>query len=534
MDSDAPYVHLQCEAGQPPRQWGAAACRLGHRVGQPGGGEAAGPQAIGQETIGQEAGGIFTEWSWDGRRLTLSNDRYGVYPAYYFHRNGEIAVPPSIPRLIGLGAPPDLNEAALAVFLRLGFFLGDDTPFRHIRALPPGADFRWEAGRLRLAGQRPCPAPSRLSRSAAIEGYIELFRQSIRRRTPPDDGFLLPLSGGKDSRHILLELQAAGHRPAACVTIQGHPTTSSEDVQVASRLTRELRLPHTILRQPGFTVPGELHKNTLTNFCTKEHGWFLPIADYLGAKTRVTYDGLGGDVLSAGLFLTEEKLDLFARARFARLAELLLTPVAETRLQRLLSPGAYARFHRAIAAQRLAEELETHAQAPNPVASFYFHNRTRRNVALSPYRLLQAVKTIYSPYLDRDLFDLLMSLPAPLVMDGRFHLDTLRKAYPACAAVPFARKEPGTHGSTLTERWPDCRRTARELLRYLYSGAPHSFVRRSFLLPRTLRACLPAGPPVETFCIPAVYLVQLERLHRDGPGPAAPAEERAPDAAWAG
>ena len=34
--------------------------------------------------------GIFAEWSWDGRRLTVRNDRYGVAPLFYCHENGRL------------------------------------------------------------------------------------------------------------------------------------------------------------------------------------------------------------------------------------------------------------------------------------------------------------------------------------------------------------------------------------------------------------------------------------------------------------
>jgi hypothetical protein len=67
----------------------------------------------------------------------------------YYCRDGEFAISSSIPRLIEAGAPIEVDEPALAVFLRLGFFIGDDTPYKHIRALPPGATLVWD-GALQL------------------------------------------------------------------------------------------------------------------------------------------------------------------------------------------------------------------------------------------------------------------------------------------------------------------------------------------------------------------------------------------------
>lgn len=69
--------------------------------------------------------------------LRVQNDRYGFYPLYYFIRPGEVCVSPSLVQLLSEGAPTAPDVAALAVFLRVGWFIGEDTPFQHIRAFPP-------------------------------------------------------------------------------------------------------------------------------------------------------------------------------------------------------------------------------------------------------------------------------------------------------------------------------------------------------------------------------------------------------------
>ena len=76
---------------------------------------------------------------------TSSSSRTTARPAAldYFSDKGRCALSPSVSKLIELGAPSDLDFAALAVFLHLGYFLGDETPFRAIRAVPPNASCRW-------------------------------------------------------------------------------------------------------------------------------------------------------------------------------------------------------------------------------------------------------------------------------------------------------------------------------------------------------------------------------------------------------
>ena len=76
---------------------GTPACQFGHRL--------------------PEGDGIFAAWSWDGERLTVTNDRYGFYPLFYSEREGEIAVSSSLAELVrrAPGTPPRRRRSAPAL-----------------------------------------------------------------------------------------------------------------------------------------------------------------------------------------------------------------------------------------------------------------------------------------------------------------------------------------------------------------------------------------------------------------------------------
>src|SRR4051812_30031815 len=69
------------------------------------------------------SGTMAAEWHWDGVRLTVRNDRYGMLPLFYWATRDEVVVSPRIRDLLSAGAPADLDHDALAVFLRMGFFV---------------------------------------------------------------------------------------------------------------------------------------------------------------------------------------------------------------------------------------------------------------------------------------------------------------------------------------------------------------------------------------------------------------------------
>lgn len=191
--------------------------------------------------------GIFSSWNWDGEDLTVQNDRYGIYPLYYFADKNEICVSPSLPALLTRGAPRELDYSALAVFFRLGYFLGESTPFRAIHALPPHAQFKWNKGGVNCTAEYPKIGWSGLSRDEAIEAYIELFAAAVRRRVPKESNGVL-LSGGRDSRHIVFELCRQGRAPDLVSTIE---VPRNDDLEMARSVAKRLSIPHRWVPAPS-------------------------------------------------------------------------------------------------------------------------------------------------------------------------------------------------------------------------------------------------------------------------------------------
>lgn len=383
--------------------------------------------------------GVYAGWRWDAAGLTVETDRYGFYPIYSSGDDVSWTLATSIDELLARGTSRALDYDALSVFLRVGFFVDDDTPFRAIRAVPPRPRVEMSGTSVQVRGRVPVPRLHSLTRRAAVDAYIDLFRQAMVRR-PASASCQLPLSGGRDSRHILFELARQRARPSACVTVEHFPPRGNDDVAVAAELCRRMGVRHVVLRQPGGRRHLEAEKNRLTHYCTDEHAQFVVLSRYLQRETRETYDGIAGDVLSQSSYLNPAALASFSAGDPAAAARYVLdgygTTVSDRALARLLAPPLLREVPRERAVARLALSIAPHMAAPNPVASFFFWNRTRREVALAPYGLLRDVR-VHAPYLDRDLFDLLNGLPASIEMDRTLHTDAIARAYPPYADVPY-------------------------------------------------------------------------------------------------
>ena len=148
-------------------------------------------------------------------------------------------------------------------------------------------------------------------------------------------------------------------------------------------------------------------------------------------------------------------------------------------------------------------EISRHLHTANPVSSFYFWNRTRRDIAESAFALLVSQgRQVHAPFLDWDLFQLLASLPAQMTVDHRLHTDVIRKAFPEVAHIGFAGKK------TAPRVFQG--RIALDALRYLRNRRPGLFNKIGATV-RLLRAIVQPSRTGDAHWIAplAVYLAQL-------------------------
>jgi hypothetical protein len=452
--------------------------------------------------------GIFAEWDWNGETLTARNDRYGYFPIYYGVEENKFGISSSIAKLLDLGFSSELDTDAFSVFLRLGWYLAEDTPFRSIRAVPPNATLTWGTGKPEISTPGIIiSARQTITRPEAMEVYDQLFQRSIEKSLDDSHRMALPLSGGRDSRHILFALASAGRKPDVCLTAKHFPPRPDEDARVAATICGAVGVEHRLLRQPVSRFNTEIKKNRLTGFTADEHSWYMTLKPYADNGEYTFYDGIAGDVLSAGHFLDDANLRLFQGHNFSRLAEGILGP--EGFLPALLRAEAHERFSRERAKQRLIDELVRHADAPNPVGSFYFWNRTRRSVGMSSYRILGAETPIVMPFLNNDVFDFLSALPAEMFLNHAFHTEMIKRTYPKFAHLAFEDKSAARVNNTRHFIM-----FSRQLLKFALSKRKTKLLKKSFYVSRCLRGTVDPfyGSRIPEFGERSVVLLQLERL----------------------
>lgn len=395
--------------------------------------------------------GVFAEWSWHDHKLVARNDYYGVAPLFYCVQDESVMLSPSLVRLVAEGAPTELDYPALAVFLRMNTFFGEDTPFKHIRLLPPNGKLEWQDGVMQVTDKQPEFGEQEMTLDQAMDGFIDLFRASISRRLPDNDNFLVPLSGGRDSRHILLELCRQGRKPRECVTIE-----QDDEALIARRVVDELGIRHRVVRFDGRWFRHDLRKNVAANFLSPEIVELVCLADYAIAKGAHTfYDGIGGDTLLEGShpdiaesLRSKDWIEYRTPEDVGEAYFNIFGPTDES-LKWLLSTDELCKMSRDVAMDRFLTEWGRYADGHDPHMTFFYWTRTRRHAGLSPYCLMSDVPVVYAPFLDRDMFAFLMSVPARFILSRAIKNESMRRAYPEYKHLPWSSLSLDQGGSVL-------------------------------------------------------------------------------------
>ncbi len=387
-----------------------------------------------------EDDGVYGGWSADDSRVEAYTDRYGLWPIFYHFDGTNLCLSDTILGVLGkLKSPPSLDSSSMAVFLRLGWFFGEDTPFCDVRTLPPNGRLTWNGSELTVTGSRiALCGPVQTNFEDAIEEYISLFKRAVRRQLEhagaPE---AMLLSGGRDSRFILLALNELGAKPKVCIS-SGVRTDS--DVRTAEVVAKRISSEHHVLEIPRPSYLWARRNYRATNLCTEGHTWFVPAFIHLGRLTDVAFDGIAGDVLAGGgVFLTEKQQRLAEEKNWSALANELTTrcrgePIVSRICELLGMKNDFSAFHDGAVAEFSLGDADL-----SPVTSFFFWTRTRRAIALAPYALGRSVSKMMSPFLDRDLVQFLSSIPAAWRSGKGFHDAAIARAFPEFRDVPYAQ-----------------------------------------------------------------------------------------------
>ena len=377
---------------------------------------------------------VWMKWSWNRKELIVENCLLGMVPTFYYHGIDEIIVATTIQAILDRGIQVSLDDKAVSLLLYCDTCLGEQTPFCEIKFMLPGTRLRWDGSGISVrSSRRHYPRPVSLGPLAALHQYNEIFSEAVKRRLP-DEPFVMPLTGGRDSRHILLELLRHDVRPSRCLTSAAPREEPDNDLSIARAICKELDLPHEMLSVIWPALQNQTQKNIATSYLApKQHNIAYPLAIHLRRIGMPIFDGIGCIHVH---YMNPKSVSLYQNGRYEELADLVLNPGDEPAVY--LNESHRKRWNRNLAVELLAAELPRYRNFANPLCLFRFENYARRTPANYTFGLLAGDIPVACPYLDGDLVDFVSALPPEHFLDGDFRSKAIALAHPKMADFPYA------------------------------------------------------------------------------------------------
>jgi asparagine synthase (glutamine-hydrolysing) len=197
--------------------------------------------------------GMFGLAIWDvaKKRLVVARDAMGIKLIYYRVTNGQLTFGSEIrPVLAADDSKPDVDPAALNLFLRFRYTPSPLTIFQGIRKLAPGTMLLVENGECRERrwyNYKRIPFLSHKSEKEAAEELLELYRGAVRRHLLSDVPVGILLSGGLDSG-LLLALMNEEGGPWPAYTIGYGETFEDDELTDAAETAKALGARHITIK----------------------------------------------------------------------------------------------------------------------------------------------------------------------------------------------------------------------------------------------------------------------------------------------
>lgn len=249
--------------------------------------------------------GMFAFGIWDEtkRKLFLVRDRLGVKPLVVAQRNGTIAFASTIRALRVAGFVSELNDAAIAEFLSLGFVSDERTIYRGAFKVPAASIVEWSNGAIKTSTYwtpDPMQCSSRASFDEAVETAEQLLLSAVETRLDADVPVGVLLSSGIDSALICWAVAKLG-RTVTAYTV-GTPGDSWDETSGARETAQAIGINHQVVE----VTRGETHEllELVSAYaepfaCASALG-MLSVSRAVASSAKVILTGDGGDDVFLG------------------------------------------------------------------------------------------------------------------------------------------------------------------------------------------------------------------------------------------
>lgn len=375
----------------------------------------------------------FALWHAPTRRLTLVNDRLGLHPVYYTQTaNGFLFASGLRALLAEPSVSRQVDHVAIAQFFTFDHLLHERTLLRDVHLLPAASILTYEDGRLNIDNYwRPQHPETYTLRSeeAWMTDMMDHLRRAVHRQSPGDLRAGMLLSGGLDSRVLLMLLKETtdlSHFPTFTWGIPG-----CDDARYSREVARKMGTDHHFFElKPDWLLE---HAEA----CVRSTDGMGNIVN-LHARATLDQQAPHANVLYKG-FLGDAMMGFAQRQQ--HWADYEPDTAIEAHLTVHRSQGVVTfgpEDHAALFTPHMQQQIgsavmdgyrQGMADARSPQLAdqriFYDYRQRVPRHTLNGVQVVRSRAVVRLPFVDNDLIDLLLQVPPGL----RYHRRIMRNAF---------------------------------------------------------------------------------------------------------
>jgi asparagine synthase (glutamine-hydrolysing) len=401
--------------------------------------------------------GMFSFALWDSvkNQLFCARDRFGEKPFYYaIGKNNEFLFASEIRAIIASGMiSPEIDNNSIANYLKRLYVNPGRTIYRNIFVLPPAHYLLYQDGRFSIKRYWKLPELNyNLKLNESVEHFKFLFENSVRKQLIADVPVAAFLSGGLDSSTIV----ASASKYVSKLTTMTFNFGDIDETFFAGQIAEKYNTNHIELHADDYNIPElllEMQKVYDEPFADSSNIPTYLISKMAGNNVKVVLTGEGGDELLGGYsfwyreLFAKLKLNYHGQPGFLRYLQRYIKSLFQSGV-----PGKYSNEN-VISKFHFNQNVYFHDEAINklmiePITmqknSYDFRPDNTLNDAMNmdildylPGDVL--VKSdrasmansleLRCPFLDKDLAQFCISLPAEFKISESEDKVILRRAY---------------------------------------------------------------------------------------------------------
>jgi len=379
-------------------------------------------------------------------KIVIANDRYGLRPLYYTVNDKRLLFAQEVKSILeDRTFKKELDDEGIADFFAFGEFLGDKTFIRGVKVFPPGSIATYNGHDFPIKQYWDFNYKPDYSKSEDefADELVKVFKKAVRIRMEDNFKYAVSLSGGLDSRSIIVAIPEQKKQDVLAITFG---SLDCDEVKIAREVAEKNGIK---MKFAKITPENIINNSEKQNFYSD--GLHYPGLSFLipvGRAARsngvdIVFEGfaldltLGGSCFD-GYINTKTSDELFCEIyRAFRHGGYCL--FSDEKLSKLLVEKYYNKIKKyPLLSLRKEFDKISENNMGDYSDHFFLRNHVRRCTIGGPTLLRTAVEHSVPTY-DNDLIDLILKIPATFRKSHRLYRKFFKKLSPRLARIPYAK-----------------------------------------------------------------------------------------------